>query len=166
MGVFDLVSRVREHSPTAANLLLDLTIPTLIPLASGLRVRVRAWSPDRCELTMPVSRRSRNHLGSLYFGAQMTLADLAAGVLLFPQFPPGPFAGVIKRVEADFRAKAKGLIRCVATYPADARATLEAVRTSESGKAEAWVPIELFDPRDRVVTEVRFLVALRRTKAG
>jgi acyl-coenzyme A thioesterase PaaI-like protein len=164
MRAFDLVSRVREHSPAAANLLLDLVIPQMIPLSSGLKVHVRQWSPERCELTMPVMRRTRNHVGSMYFGAQMTLADLAVGILLFPQFPPGPFVGVIKRVEADFRAKAKGLIRCVATYPDEARATFEAARTSESGKADAWVPLELRDEGDRVVTTVRFLVALRRTK--
>lgn len=162
MDAFELVSRVRQHSPRAANMLLDLAIPRIIPLAGGLKVHVRHWSPDRCELEMPLSRRSRNHLGSMYFGAQMTLADLAAGVLLFPQFPIGPYAGVIKRVEADFLAKAKGVVRCVAYYPDEARATLETVRTSESGKAEAWIPLDLVDPGDRVVTEVRFLVALKR----
>jgi acyl-coenzyme A thioesterase PaaI-like protein len=162
MRAFDLVARVREHSPRAANLLLDLVIPRMIPLAGGLHVRVRQWSPAECLLEMPLSRRTRNHLGSMYFGAQMTLADLAAGVLLFPQFPPGPYAGVIRRVEADFRAKAKGVIRCLARYPAEARAELETVRTSSSGKAEAWVPLELRDDGDRMVTEVRFLVALKR----
>jgi len=162
MRAFDLVQRIREHSPRAANLLLDLAIPRIIPLAGGLKVRVRSWSPVECQLEMPLTRRTRNHLGTMYFGAQMTLADLAVGILLFLQFPPGPYAGVIKRAEVDFRAKAKGVIRCIARCPDEARAELEAVRTSSSGKAEAWIPLELLDESGRVVTEGRFLTAIKR----
>lgn len=162
MNAFDIVARVREISPLAANALLNRAIPLIIPLASGLRVKVVENTERRCVLTMPVFRRTRNHLHAMYFGAQMTLADLTVGVLLFQHYPPGPYGGVIKSVQADFRAKGKGLIRCICELPDEVHRTLEQVRDNDSGKVEAWVPLELRDGRDQLVTEVRFLVAIKR----
>ena len=162
INAFELLERVRDYSPYAANALMGRLIPQLIPLAGGLGVRVHEVTDTRCELSMPLKRKTRNHVGSIYFGAQMTLADLTVGVLLFRRFPPGPYGGLIKRVEADFLAKAKGTIRCVATLPDDVDRTLEQVRTSAEGKAEGWVPMELIDPQGTVVTRVRVLGAIKR----
>lgn len=162
MDVIDLAARVREVSPKTANALLTKGIPFIIPLASGMRVRVIEWTPERTTLSLPNIRRNRNHLRSIYFGAQMTLADLTVGVLLFQRFPIGPFGGVIKKVEAEFLAKAKGGIHCDCQLAQDTIATLEEVRTSASGKVEAWVPLQIRDMKGSVVTSVRFLVALKR----
>ncbi len=162
INAFELIERVRDHSPHAADALIGQLIPWMIPLSGGLGVRVREVTDSRCELSMPLKRKTRNHVGSMYFGAQMTLADLTVGVLLFRRFPPGPFGGLIKRIEADFLAKAKGNIRCVATLPEDVDRTFEQVRTSPEGKAEGWIPIELIDPEGTVVTRVKVLGALKR----
>jgi acyl-coenzyme A thioesterase PaaI-like protein len=161
-GAFGLVERVRSYSPAAANALLNRVIPWMIPLAGGLEVRVREVTDSRCEMTMPLSRRTRNHVGSMYIGAQMTLADLTVGVLLFRRFPPGPFAGLIRRVEADFVAKAKGTMTCICELPADAAQALDQVRTNPEGKSEAWVPLRLQDSAGKTVTELRVLVAIKR----
>ena len=162
LSAFDLVERVRAYSPRAANVLLERAIPLMIPLSSGLAVRVVDVADTRAELRMPLRRRTRNHVGSMYFGAQMTLADLTAGVLIFRRFPPGPYGALIKRVEADFLAKAKTELRCVCALDEEASKALDQVRTSADGKAEAWLPLELRDAEDRLVTRVRFLGALRR----
>lgn len=166
MEVFDLVSRIRDVSPVAARLIINRVIPQIIPLASGLDVRVREWTPTRCVVTMPLKRKTRNHLKSMYFGAQMTLADLTVGILLFQRYPIGPFGGVIKSVQADFRAKAKGDLRCECELDSETLALLEPVRTNPEGKAEAWVPLRLLDPQGQVVTDVRFLVAIKRFGAA
>jgi len=162
MNAFDIIDRIHRVSPYAARAVYARLVPRLIPLSAGLKVRIRQLSDTRCELTMPATRRSRNHLGTMYFGAQMTLIDLAVGVLAFRRFPPGPFGGVIKRVETDFRAKAKGTIRCVVEAPLDVIDALEQVRTNDSGKAEAWLPAQLYDRAGTVVTEARVLVAVKR----
>lgn len=164
MNAFALIDRVREHSPRLANLLMGQLVPILIPLAGGLTVRVRELTRTRIEMTMPLKRRTKNHLGSMYFGAQMTLADLAVGVLLFQRFPPGPYGGVIKRVEADFVAKAKTSLTCIGELTAENIGTFEAVDSNADGKAEAWVPLDLIDKGGQVVTRVRFLVAVKRFK--
>lgn len=162
MNAFDIIDRIHRVSPYAARAVYARLVPRLIPMAAGLKVRIRELTDMRCELTMPATRRSRNHLGTMYFGAQMTLIDLTVGVLAFRRFPPGPFGGVIKRVEADFRVKAKGTMRCVCEAPVEAIDALEQVRTNDSGKAEAWLPVQLLDRAGAVVTEARVLVAVKR----
>ena len=162
MQVFDLLTRIRELSPAASRALLGKAIPRIIPLADGMRIHVDDWTPTRCALSMPVIKRTRNHLGAMYFGAQMTLADLTVGVLLFQRYPMGPYGGVIRSVEADFKAKAKGRLTCVAELSEETARVLDAVRAKESGKSEAWIPMTLSDPEGRVVTTVRTLVAIKR----
>jgi acyl-coenzyme A thioesterase PaaI-like protein len=162
MQVFDLLTRLRKVSPAAARVLLTRLVPRIIPLSGGMGVRVEEWSAARCVLVLPFKRRNRNHIGSMYFGAQMTLADLAVGLLLFQHFPMDSYGGVIKRVEADFRAKGKGELRCVAELPTDCAEALDGARWNESGKAEAWIPMQLIDPSGKTVTEVRTLVAIKR----
>jgi hypothetical protein len=92
----------------------------------------------------------------------MTLADLTAGILIFRRFPPGPYGALIKRVEADFLAKAKTALRCICSVNEEASVAFEQVRSSAEGKAEAWLDLELRDESDKLVTQVRFLGALRR----
>lgn len=162
MFIFNVIEKIREISPIAANIATTHLLPRIIPLAKGLDVRVHEVTDNRCELSMPVKKRTRNHLNTMYFGAQMTLADLTVGVLLFRRFPPGPFGGVIKKVEADFKAKAKGTIRCICEISTDLIDVLEQARTNVEGKAEAWIPLQLVDEKDNTVTDVRFLVAVKR----
>lgn len=163
MNPFKIVNRLRPYSDKGANALLDrLIIPSLIPLARRLKLRVLVADDDRCVLSMPVNKRSRNHLGSMYFGAQMTLIDLTVGVLLFQRFPPGPFGGVIKRVETDFKIKAKGLISCTCQMDLATIDALEEVRHNVSGKSEAWLPVKLRDDKNQLVSEGRVLVAIKR----
>jgi acyl-coenzyme A thioesterase PaaI-like protein len=54
-----------------------------IRMIAWVRPRVVEMSAERCVLAVPLSRRTRNHLGSMYFGALCTGADAAAAVLGF-----------------------------------------------------------------------------------
>jgi acyl-coenzyme A thioesterase PaaI-like protein len=52
-----------------------------IPLLAFVRPRVVELSPDRCVVKIPLRRRTRNHLGSMYFGALAVGADCAGGLI-------------------------------------------------------------------------------------
>lgn len=52
-----------------------------IPLIAFLSPRVVYSSDDKVEVKIPLNYRSRNHLGSMYFGALAVGADLAVGAL-------------------------------------------------------------------------------------
>lgn len=155
------LDRVRAKSPRAANFLLSQAVPRIIPSAAGLGLQVEALSDERSQASLPLKRRTKNHVGSVYFGAQMTLMEITMGLVLFRHFPPGPFGMLVNRVEADFHAKAKGAVRAVCE-PAEAVAEIR--RALESGpKAEAWVTVRLLDARDdKPITTARFLAAVRR----
>ncbi|HEY3451000.1 MAG TPA: DUF4442 domain-containing protein [Myxococcales bacterium] len=161
----DLVERLRSLSPAAANLVMGRALPLIIPLAGGLGIRVEEVGDRRAVATLPLKYRTKNHVGSVYFGAQMTLAELTMGLLLFKLFPPGPYGMLVKRVEADFLAKAKGKLRAVCELPPDVAAELARVETSADGKAEAWVPVTL-TTREGEVTTVRFLAAVKKFNEG
>ncbi len=169
MIAIDILDRLFEHSPSLAHALINRVIPSMIPLAGGLGIRVHDCTPTRAELSLPLKKRTRNHVGAIYIGAQMTLADITSGVLIFRNFPPGPFSFLIKTAEAQFIAKGKTSLRCIAEMPEELGRSLNEVRTNDSGKAEGWLPLNLFDEQGQVVTRVRFLVAVKRfgePKAG
>jgi hypothetical protein len=63
-------------------------------------------------------------------------------------------------VEAEFHRKAKGPLRAVCDPGPDLLAQLDLV--TRDGKAEAWIPVHLVDPSGEVVTDARFLAAVKR----
>jgi acyl-coenzyme A thioesterase PaaI-like protein len=52
-----------------------------IPLIFFVRPRVIHLSQESCEICIPLKRRNRNHLGSMYFGVLCTGADCAGGLI-------------------------------------------------------------------------------------
>jgi acyl-coenzyme A thioesterase PaaI-like protein len=66
-----------------ATLALRLWAWRSIRLIGWVRPRVIAMDGERCVLRIPLTRRTRNHLGSMYFGALWTGADAAAALLGF-----------------------------------------------------------------------------------
>lgn len=57
-----------------------------IPLVWWLKPRVMELDNSRCVLMMPLRRRTKNHVGSMYFGAICVGAELAPGVLTIHLF--------------------------------------------------------------------------------
>lgn len=51
-----------------------------IPLIGYVRPRVRRVDADEVEIVVPLGRRTKNHWGTMYFGALAVGADLAAGL--------------------------------------------------------------------------------------
>jgi uncharacterized protein (TIGR00369 family) len=155
------LDKLRALSPRAANFVLSQAVPQIIPSASGLGLRVEELSDARARASLPLKRRTKNHVGSVYFGAQMTLMEITMGLVLFRHFPPGPYGMLVNRVEADFHAKAKASVRAVCE-PADAVAELQ-TQLAGSPKAEAWVTVRLVDAADeKPITTARFLAAVRK----
>lgn len=158
----DLVERLRQVAPGAANLVLSASLPRIIPSSSGLGIRVEEVSDTRARLSVPLKRRTANHVGGLYFGVQMTLAELTAGLWLLRRFPPAEYRSLVKRVEADFRAQGRGKVFAVCEPPAEVFSSLTGALRQKGDKAEAWVPVKLLAEDGSVVTEVRFLDSVKK----
>ncbi len=56
-----------------------------IPLLASVRPSVVEMDDDRCVIRIPLRRWTRNHLGSMYFGALAIGADIAGGLLAVEQ---------------------------------------------------------------------------------
>ncbi len=159
-NLFEITSGIARYWPGGANLLLEKIVPRLIPITAGLGLRVEQNDPERTVLSLPLKRRTRNHVGSMYFGAQVTLAEITMGLNVFNRYPPGPFGLLVKRVEVDFAAKAKSDLRAVCQPDAALLDDL-AGQLAREGKAEAWFDVGLLDSNDREVTHARFLAAVK-----
>jgi len=81
-----------------------------IPLLFFVRPSVVEWTPERMTFKIPLSRRSKNHLGSMYFAVLAAGADLAAGFLAMEAIRQSgePIALIFKNVTADFLKRAEG----------------------------------------------------------
>jgi acyl-coenzyme A thioesterase PaaI-like protein len=75
-----------------------------IPLLASVRPSVVELSETRCVVRIPLRRRTRNHLGSMYFGALAIGADCAGGLLAMDQIKRsgGHVSLVFKSFQASF----------------------------------------------------------------
>ena len=162
MRALELVERLRQVSPDAANLLLSAAMPQIIPSAGGLGLKVEEVNDTRAQLSVPLKRRTRNHVGGLYFGVQMTAAELTAGLWLLRRFPPSQYRSLVKRVEADFHAQGRGAVSAVCEPPAEVFSSLAGALNQKGDKAEAWLPVKLLAKDVTLVTEIRFLDSVKR----
>ena len=52
-----------------------------VPMIFWLRPKIISATTEKTEVLIPLRRRSKNHLGSMYFGALCAGADIAGGIL-------------------------------------------------------------------------------------
>lgn len=75
-----------------------------IPLLASVRPSVVELSETRCVIRVPLRRFTRNHLGSMYFGALAIGADCAGGLLAMEEIrrSGGGVSLVFKAFQAQF----------------------------------------------------------------
>lgn len=81
-----------------------------IPLLFFVRPSVVTMEPDRIVLKIPLMRRTKNHLGSMYFAVLAAGADLACGFLAMQAIRERgePVSLIFKNLSADFLKRAEG----------------------------------------------------------
>jgi acyl-coenzyme A thioesterase PaaI-like protein len=123
---------------TAFLRLFGLRIPVLLFLAP----RVLELDEEGCAVEIPLGWRSRNHVGSMYFGALAAGADLAAGLNAFRAIRDGArgVVPIFKDFRADFLKRADG---DVVFRTRQGRAAAEAVRQAHATGERLTLPIEV-----------------------
>lgn len=86
-----------------------------IPLLAAARPVIEVLEDDRCVVRIPLRRRTRNHLGSMYFGALAIGADCAAGLMAVDRIRKkgAKVALVFKSFQAQFLKRPEGDVRFV-----------------------------------------------------
>lgn len=95
---------------TRETLSLRLFGLTKIPLLFYVGVSVAEISPERMVVRIPLRRRTKNHLGSMYFGALCIGADCAPGAfaMYLIRQQPARISMVFKDFQAEFLKRAEG----------------------------------------------------------
>jgi acyl-coenzyme A thioesterase PaaI-like protein len=107
-----------------------------IRLIAYVRPRVVDLTDLRCEIVLPLSRRTRNHLGSMYFGALCTGADAAAALigLKASRKAGGRIAVIFKDMQAEFFKRAEADVHFACEQGREISALI--ARADSSGERE------------------------------
>ena len=124
-----------------------------IPLLNWLRPTVVEITEERCEIRLPLTRRTRNHLWSMYFGALCAGADMAGGYAAMRQIQQSgrKVSFVFKDFRADFRKRAEGDVHFSCEQGRELAALVKqaidapGVRVEDSVEVIATVPMKLGD---------------------
>ncbi len=95
---------------TRATIRLRLFGLASVPMLAYVRPSVVAISANRVVVRIPLRRRTKNHLGSMYFGALSVGADCAAGAITMHLIRQQrtPISLIFKDFDAEFLKRAEG----------------------------------------------------------
>jgi acyl-coenzyme A thioesterase PaaI-like protein len=113
-----------------------------IRLIAYVRPTVVEWTEERCEIRVPLTRRTRNHLKSMYFGALWTGADAVAAMigLKASQKTGGRIAVIFKDARAEFLKRPEADVHFTC---AQGRQILELMEKADSTGERQNLPVEV-----------------------
>lgn len=123
---------------------------TKVPVLFYIGPKVIKLDDSSCEIMVPLKRRTKNHLNSMYFGVLACGADLAGGLMAMQLIRQSGrnIALVFKDFKADFLKRAEGDTHFICNQGQDVANLVK--KTIESGEREnltleviAYVPKKL-----------------------
>jgi acyl-coenzyme A thioesterase PaaI-like protein len=150
---------------TRENLSLRWFSFTRIPLLFYIGVRIVEVTPERMVVRIPLARRTRNHLNSMYFGALCAGADCAAGAFAmhFINKRPEKIALVFKDFHAEFLKRAEGDVDFICTQGKEIAELVAQAAVSEE-RVERQFEVVATVPRisDEPVARFKLTLSLKR----
>lgn len=136
-----------------------------IPLIAFVRPRVLLVDDEKVAIKIPLRRRTKNHLGSMYFGSLMIGADLAAAYyavrLIFQSRKSIDF--VFKNSQAVFLRRPTGDVVFTCSQGAIIRALVaKADETGERVDTELQVLATVPSEGDVIVAEMNMVLSLKK----
>lgn len=81
----------------------------LAPYTGSMGAHVKLLEPGHSVVHLPDRRRVRNHLNSVHAVALINLGEVATGLAVISQLPPGT-RGIVTSLGAEYHKKARGLL--------------------------------------------------------
>jgi len=139
---------------------------TRIPLIAVLRPTLVTADAERCVVRIPLGWLTRNHLGSLYFGALCIGADLAGGLIVMNLIRArrSSVTFLFKDFNADFHKRAEGATVFTCSDGEKLQALLGRTETSEE-REEGHVTVVATVPDklgDEPVATFRLTISMKR----
>ena len=140
---------------------------TKIPLLWYCRPNIIELNPEKVEIKIPLKRRTKNHLGSMYFGALSVGADITGGFLamLCIQESKRKVALIFKDFKADFLKRAEGDVHFKCNDGLDISSLVQ--KTINSGTRQNMiVRIDAFVPSisKDIVAKFKLTLSLKEKK--
>lgn len=138
---------------------------TQIPVLFYFGVSVMEISKERMVVRIPLRRRTKNHLGSMYFGALCAGADCAAGAFAMHLIKQQPkhVSLVFKDFSAEFLKRAEGDVDfCCDQGKEIAELVAQAVASDERVERQLDVVATVPSLSDEVVARFRLTLSLKR----
>lgn len=129
---------------------------TQVPLIFFARPRAVEVTEKRCEICIPLKYRTKNHVGSMYFGTLAIGADLCVGLLALRVVEKmgAKMLPVFKDFQCDFKKLAKGDVHFI-TEEGDAvtRTIEQALATGERQNlpVKGYATVPSVDPIEKVM---------------
>ena len=138
-----------------------------IPLLASVRPTVVELSDTRCVVRVPLRRWTRNHLGSMYFGALAIGADCAGGLLAMDQIKRsgGQVSLVFRSFQATFLKRPESHVYFICEDGEAIRDQVRRTLTSEERITEPMTiraAVRLADGTFESVAELTLELSLKR----
>jgi acyl-coenzyme A thioesterase PaaI-like protein len=133
-----------------------------IPMIGYVRPKLLSLDADSLKIRVRLRRRTRNHLGSMYFGALAVGADLAAGVhaFYFSEMKGYKTSLAFKGIHGEFlkRAESDVIFQCDA-----GQKILQALEASKAGQERVNLPVivKAFNLEGDEVATFEMILSLR-----
>lgn len=150
---------------TRESILLRLFGLAKIPLLFYVGVSVVELTPERMVVRIPLRRRTKNHLGSMYFGALCIGADVAPGAyaMYLIRKQRVPIAMVFKDFQAEFLKRAEGDVLFICDQGKEIAELVAQAATSEE-RVERQLDVIATVPSlsDEPVARFKLTISLKR----
>jgi len=138
---------------------------TKIPMIFFARPHVHILDDHHCDIGIPLKRRTRNHLKSMYIGALIMGADLAAGLLATRLISKSEskISLVFKDVQADFLKRVDGDARFICEEGSKIATLIEnVIQSGERQHATIHVSVAVPDKYgDEILAQVTLTLSLK-----
>lgn len=133
-----------------------------IPMLWFVRPKVVSIDMDSCIVKIRLRRRTRNHLGSMYFGAMSVGADLSAGLhtFFFAAEDQKRMHLVFKSMHAEFLKRAESDVRFVSAEGQKIERIVQEAKLTEERINESVV-VEARDESDELVAIFQMVVSVK-----
>jgi acyl-coenzyme A thioesterase PaaI-like protein len=138
---------------------------TKIPLLFYVGVSVAEISPERMVVKIPLRRRTKNHLGSMYFGALCIGADCAPGAfaMYLIRQQPARISMVFKDFQAEFLKRAEGDVYfCCSQGKEIAELVAQATASGERVERQVEVIATVPSLSDEPVAKFKLTLSLKK----
>ncbi len=133
-----------------------------IPMLGFVRPRLLLLDEDRVNVRIRLTRRTKNHLKSMYFAALAVGADLSAGIhaFYFADVMGKKVSLAFKGIKGEFHMRAETDVIFVSEFGAQIRTAME--QSLEQGeRINLPVPVHAYNAKDELVATFEMILSVR-----